>query len=86
MVNSIVGVRLDGATQKRLKQLGACRDRSPHYLMKEAVEIYLKREEEVEAEKVLVQARWEKFELTGETIPNTELKVWAAKLAKPQTP
>lgn len=76
-----VGIRLDQETQDRLKELGARRDRSPHYLMKEAVEAYLQREEELEAEKILVQKRWDTFEITGETIAHEDVSEWAFKLA-----
>lgn len=82
MTNSTVGIRLDDETQERLKSLGKQRDRSPHYLMKEAIEAYLKQEEAVEAEKTLMQERWETFELTGETLSQSDMKAWAASLGK----
>ena len=80
MTQSTVGIRLDDRTQDRLKELGKRRDRSPHYLMKEAVHKYLEHEEALEAERDLVQARWEKFELTGEVVPHDEIKSWAKSL------
>lgn len=81
MANSTVGLRLDDEIQNRLKELGARRDRSPHYLMKTAVERYLEQEEAIEAERDLTQARWEKYELTGETIAHDEVKAWAKTLS-----
>jgi len=84
MANTTVGLRLDTDTQARLKRLGNSRDRSPHYLMKQAVETYLKHEEEVEAEKVLLKARWEKFKLTGETVPHNDVKAWTKTLSNAQ--
>ncbi|MBL4855128.1 MAG: ribbon-helix-helix protein, CopG family [Robiginitomaculum sp.] len=83
MANTTVGIRLDDNTQARLKKLGNSRDRSPHYLMKEAVASYLKREEAVEAEKALLKSRWERFELTGEAITHSDMKAWAKTLSKP---
>jgi len=85
MANTTVGIRLDDDTQARLKKLGNSRDRSPHYLMKEAVETYLKHEEEVEAEKALLKARWKQFEITGETVSHSDVKAWAKTLSNPQT-
>ncbi len=82
MSTATVGIRLGSDVQARLKALGNRRDRSPHYLMKEAVEIYLKREEKIEAEKVLLRTRWEKFELTGEAVSHDDVKVWAKNLSK----
>lgn len=84
MTSSTVGLRLDAETQTRLKKLGQERDRSPHYLMKQAVEHYLAREEAIEAEKELTLARWEKFELTGEALPHDEVKNWAKSLPSSQ--
>ncbi len=85
MANTTVGIRLDDDTQTRLKKLGNSRDRSPHYLMKEAVKTYLKREENIETEKALLKARWKQFEITGETLSHSDVKTWAKTLSKPQT-
>ncbi len=85
MATNTVGIRLDEDIQTRLKKLGARRDRSPHYLMKEAVEIYLKREEDIETEKALLKSRWESFEITGETLSHDAVKAWAKTLSKPQS-
>jgi len=81
MPKPTVAIRLSEETQDRLKALGQRRDRSPHYLMKEAVEKYLSDEEALEAELELMQKRWERFELTGETITHDNLKSWAEGLS-----
>lgn len=80
MANSTMGVRLNEETQHRLEALGKARDRTPHYLMKAAVERFLDVEEALEAERQLVKSRWEKYELTGETVDHTNVKAWAASL------
>ncbi|MEM7768658.1 MAG: ribbon-helix-helix domain-containing protein [Pseudomonadota bacterium] len=82
MAQGTIGLRLDAETQARLKALGETRDRSPHYLMKEAIAAFLAREEAVEAEKALLRERWERFELTGETVSQDEMKAWAAGLGR----
>ena len=76
MSKATVALRLDDETQQRLKALGQARDRSPHYLMKQAVEKFLAVEEEIEREKALMQSRWERFELTGESIEHGEVRGW----------
>lgn len=81
MAQTTLGIRLDEDTQARLKALGKTRDRSPHYLMKEAIVAYLSQQEAVEAEKALLKARWERFELTGETLTQTDMEAWAASLS-----
>lgn len=80
MAQPTIGIRLEEDIQARLKALGEQRDRSPHYLMKQAILAYLEQEEAVEAEKALMQARWERFELTGETLSQDEMQAWAAGL------
>jgi predicted transcriptional regulator len=80
MANSTLGVRLNEETQHRLEALGKARDRTPHYLMKAAVERFLDVEEALEAERQLVKSRWEKYQLTGETVDHANVKAWAASL------
>lgn len=80
MSTSTVGIRLDTQTQNRLKSLGKSRDRSPHYLMKEAVERYLATEESIESERQITAARWQQYEVTGQTISHAEMTDWANKL------
>ncbi|MEM1154116.1 MAG: ribbon-helix-helix domain-containing protein [Pseudomonadota bacterium] len=80
MAGQTMGVRLSPETQQRLEALGKARDRSPHYLMKTAVERFLETEEAIEAERQLVQSRWETYELTGETIEHEDVKAWATSL------
>ena len=80
MPQMTLAVRLDEETQARLKSLGEVRDRSPHYLMKAAIEAYLEKEEAVEAEKALIRARWDSFALTGETVSQSDMLDWARSL------
>ena len=80
MANSTMGVRLNENTRHRLEALSKARDRTPHYLMKAAVERFLDVEEALESERQLVKSRWEKYELTGETVDHEDVKTWAANL------
>ena len=80
MSKSAVSLRLDAETQARLEALAKARDRTPHYLMKAAVERYLEVEEALLAERRLVKARWESFALTGEAIDHAEVEAWVAGL------
>ena len=81
MAKSTIGVRLNEDTQHRLDALAKARDKSPHYLMKSAIERFLQVEEALETERQLVKSRWQKFEITGETIDHRDVKAWAAGLA-----
>ena len=80
MATTTVGVRLDRETQQRLEVLGKLRDRSPHYLMKSAIERFLDVEEALENERKVVKERWAKYELTGESVDHDDVKAWAASI------
>lgn len=79
------GIKLDDETQRRLKDLAAKRDRSPHWLMRTAIDNYLEHEEKYELEKSEDMKRWENYELTGQAIDNTSVKTWLQKLADGKT-
>lgn len=76
MASSTVSLRLDNETQARLKALGETRDRTPHYLMKEAVDRYLEAEEADEAEYKLTMKRWHHYEITGEYVEDADVAAW----------
>ncbi len=75
-----IGVRLDSRTKMRLRSLGAKRERSPHYLVKKAIERYLELEEKKEKEIEIIKERWDKFSLTGKAVEHSKVKNWASKL------
>jgi predicted transcriptional regulator len=80
---STVGLKLDETLKQRLKSLGQMRDRSPHWLMREAIVKYLAAEETYEAEKREDLERWERYALTSESISQTEVSAWLDRAAKP---
>lgn len=81
---STQGIKLDEQTQQRLKVLAHKRDRSPHWLMKAAIEDYLNREEHYEREKAEDTQRWEQYELTSHAIDHADVAPWLEKLANGQ--
>lgn len=64
---STMGVKLERTTRERLKSLGRLKERTPHFLVRKAIDEYLEREERWEAEKREDQERWEEFVNTGES-------------------
>jgi predicted transcriptional regulator len=62
------GIKLDDKTRNRLKALAEKRNRSPHWIMKTAIESYLEHEESYEREKSEDMERWEQYQLTGKSI------------------
>lgn len=75
------GIKLDAHTRERLQALAELRDRSPHYLMKTAIETYLEHEEEYERQKREDAERWEHYALTGESVPHEKAAAWLQGLA-----
>jgi predicted transcriptional regulator len=70
------GVKLDEALHARLKALSAIKERTPHWLMKAAIEEYVRREEQYEREKAEDMARWQRYKLTGEAVPQEAVEKW----------
>lgn len=75
-----VTVKLDAMHRDRLKSLATAKKRTPHYLMKEAIELYLESEE---AEQKAIQeaaASLAHYQKTGLHITLDEMKQWANNL------
>lgn len=81
-MSTTMGVKLDDETQARLRELGKVRKRSPHWLMKEAIDRYLDVEERYEREKAEDQARWDRYMETGIAIPHEEVMAKLDERAK----
>jgi len=75
-------IKLDDETNKRLKALAEQRNRSAHWLMREALERYLTDEESYEREKAEDLAAYEEYLETGIAIENDEVVTWLNELAK----
>lgn len=70
------GVKLDEALHTRLKALSTVKERSPHWLMKTAIEEYVAREEQYEREKAEDMERWQRYKLTGEAVSHEAVDQW----------
>lgn len=76
------GVKLESDVRARLQTLGKIKKRSPHFLMKEAITLYLEREELYERERAEDDARWERYQLTGEAVSDKVATAWLEGLAQ----
>jgi predicted transcriptional regulator len=72
------GVKLDATLHERLKALSSLKERTPHWLMKAAIEEYVEREETYEREKNEDMERWQRYQRTGNAIPNEMVDAWLA--------
>ncbi len=78
------GIKLYENTISRLKSLAEKRNRSPHWLMKDAVDKYLAEAEVYEAEKSEDMARWEQYLITGKAVDHVEVEPWLRNLTNNQ--
>lgn len=74
-------LKLDDETNERLKTLARQRDRSAHWLMREALQRYLTEEERYEREKAEDLAEYEDYLLTGKAVDNKTVTSWLYELA-----
>lgn len=81
MDTTTMGVKLDRETRDRLQKLGKARNRSAHWLMREAIRRYLEVEERYEQEKAEDQARYQAYLETGHHISHEDMLTWLDQLA-----
>ena len=66
-------LKIDDALKGRVKHLASMRDRSAHWIMREAIREYVEREEARESFKAEALASWAEFQETGQHITGKEL-------------
>jgi predicted transcriptional regulator len=80
-------VKLTSEEREGIKTIATLRNRTPHYIMKEAIQLYLKR---AEAEKEFIQSALDSREhlrTTGLHITQDEFSAWVQTIQKnPKTP
>ena len=79
---STLGIKLDDATRERLKSVAQGLDRAPHWVIKTALMEYLDREETSLREKLEDEARWARYQETGQAIPQERVMQWLDALAE----
>jgi predicted transcriptional regulator len=82
MKTTTMGVKLDEDVRDRLKALGSVKERTPHWLMKRAIQEFLTREEAFESEKQEDLQRWQQYRDTGEHLGHDEVRARLMRLAK----
>ncbi len=75
-MTTTVGVKLDEETRDRLKKLGAARQRSAHWLMREAIRKYLDEEEMIESRNREADTAWEEYQRTGQVVSHEKVMEW----------
>ncbi len=77
---SVTSLKLDSATKKRIQRLALARRRSPHWVMREAVEQYVEREEKREQFRQDALQASAEYQATGLYVTAGEADKWLAKL------
>ena len=78
--SSTTSLKIDPELKKRVQRLAEARRRSPHWVMREAVEEYVSREEKREQLRRDVLASWDHYQTTGLHATAEEADAWLAKL------
>jgi predicted transcriptional regulator len=73
-------LKLDPQTKARLQKLAHMRRRSSHWLMREAIEEYVEREERREQFRQDALAAWAEYQATGLHVTAEEADAWLARL------
>ena len=77
---STTSLKLDSDMKKRVRQLASARRRSPHWLMREAIQEYVEREERREQFRQDALRAWDHYQATGLCVTAEEADAWLAKL------
>jgi predicted transcriptional regulator len=77
---SATTLKLDPSIKERIGRLASTRRRTPHWLMREAVEQYVEREEQREKFRQDALAAWADYQTTGLHLTAEEADAWLAKL------
>lgn len=75
-----VAIKIDEDTKARVKRLADARQRTPHWLMREAILQYLDREEKRQAFRQDALLAWEAFRATGQHVTADQSDAWLAQL------
>jgi predicted transcriptional regulator len=73
-------LKLDVELKERVQRLASARRRSAHWIMREAVEQYVGREEKREQFRADALAAWNDYQATGLHATAEEADAWLAKL------
>ena len=75
-MTTTMGVKMDETTRDRLKSLSAAKQRSAHWLMREAIREYLDKEEKIETRNQEADAAWAEYQRTGKFVSNEAVTEW----------
>ena len=75
-----VTVKLEADLRERIKYIAEARDRSAHWIMRQAISQYVEREEKREAFRQDTLRAWEEYRQNGLHLTAEEMDAWMARL------
>ncbi|TCJ17110.1 ribbon-helix-helix protein, CopG family [Parasulfuritortus cantonensis] len=75
-----VAIKIDQDIKDRLKRLAEARHRTPHWLMREAIQQYVEREEQRESYRQDGIRAWNEYRTNGLHLDHEEVDAWLAQL------
>ena len=69
-------IKIDDELKSRIQHLAGLRQRSPHWVMREAIARYVDREEAREGFKQEALASWATYQETGRHLTGQEARAW----------
>ncbi len=79
-----VAIKIDADIKARVKRLAHARQRTSHWLMREAIQQYVEREEKREAFRQDGIKAWAEYQTTGRHLTAEEADAWLAELESGQ--
>ena len=73
-------IKIDDKLKGRILQLASQRQRSSHWIMREAITQYVEREEKREAFRQEALAAWSAYQASGLHVTHAEADAWLARL------
>ena len=73
-------IKIDPTTKERVKRLADLRQRSPHWMILEAIRQYVDREEKREAFRQAGINAWNEYQATDFHVTQEEAEAWLAQL------
>lgn len=75
-----MSVKIDPETRTRIEHLAEARQRTAHWIMREAITQYVEREEKRETFRQDTLKAWEEYRITGLHVTADEADAWLAQL------
>jgi predicted transcriptional regulator len=81
-----MAVKVEPELRRRLQALGEAKRRTPHWLMCEAIRLYVEREEQAGKANAEARERLARYDATGEHVADDEVESWLATWGSAREP